>query len=137
MNISEYKKDRKARLADPSNEYNTFGRDQFKNANTGSEVRMVSEKWDTNKNIFIMPDFDEGDSKEKGIEEDSPFVCREFRSVDASLTLPIEEGEYFTDLGQLSYSFVERLERTCWNVGGFEYRGVKWWLQNTRNESTL
>ena len=28
------------------NPYNTFGKDNFYNANTGEEVRMVSENWD-------------------------------------------------------------------------------------------
>ena len=27
------------------NEYNTFGKDNFRNANTGEEVRMVTEDW--------------------------------------------------------------------------------------------
>ncbi len=35
------------RLKDKSNPYNTFGKDNFLNANTGEEVRMVTENWDS------------------------------------------------------------------------------------------
>ena len=34
------------RAMDKENPYNTFGKDNFLNANTGEEVRMVTENWD-------------------------------------------------------------------------------------------
>lgn len=44
MNISQSSKDR---ANDKENEFNTFGKDNFRNANTGEEVRMVTENWDS------------------------------------------------------------------------------------------
>jgi len=35
------------RAKDKDNPYNTFGKDHFENANTGQDVRMVTENWDS------------------------------------------------------------------------------------------
>lgn len=50
------------RAKDKENPYNTFGKDNFMNANTGQEVRMSSENWDSafaNGGIALNPEIDQ------------------------------------------------------------------------------